>query len=148
LVTPVARRNLILPVRNLPTSEQLQSTRPAVRSPFAGILFGSPGQSCYGAKEAQLSGHLACESRTSSTIFLPHKTIVEKFLAFFRNRMFVTVVTGQSLSALPRVYFVKIYFNIIHSTNWRSLLRHCAASPKVAGSIRDWAIDVILPVAL
>ena len=62
--------------------------------------------------------------------------------------MFVTVVTGQSLSALPCVYFVKIYFSIIHSTNWRSLLRHCAASAKVAGSIRDWVIDVILPVAL
>jgi hypothetical protein len=93
LFTPVARRGFSLPVHNLPTSEQLQSTRLAVRSPFLGILFRSPGQSSYGAKEAQLSGHLTCESLTSFTIFLPHKTVVEKFLAFFGNRMFVTVVT-------------------------------------------------------
>ena len=31
---------------------------------------------------------------------------------------------------------------------WRSWLRHCATSQKVAGSIPDGVIDVILPVAL
>jgi len=94
LFTPVARRSFSLSVRNLPTSEELQSTRPAVRSPSEGILFGSPGQSSYGTKEAKLSGLLTCESLISFTIFLPHKTIVEKFVAFFGNLMFATVVTG------------------------------------------------------
>jgi hypothetical protein len=94
LFTPVSRQNFNLPVRHLPTSKQQQSTRPAVRSSFAGILFGSPGQRSYGAKEAQLSGHLTCESLTSFTIFRPKKKIAENILAHFVNRMFVTVFTG------------------------------------------------------
>jgi hypothetical protein len=50
LLTPVSKTEPQSSPPQLPTSEQLQSTRRAVTSSFAGILFGNPRQNVYGAK--------------------------------------------------------------------------------------------------
>jgi hypothetical protein len=56
-----------------------------------------------------------------------------------------------SLSGLSRSEFYLLRFNI-RGTRWRSLLRHCATSRKVADSIPDdsfeFFVDMILPAAL
>ena len=44
--------------------------------------------------------------------------------------------------------YVYTYVFIYVCMRWRSWLRHCATSRKVAGSIPDSVIDIILPAAL
>ena len=46
---------------------------------------------------------------------------------------------------------IRVIYKITRSqkgTRWRSWLTHCATSRKVAGSVPDCVIDIILPAAL
>jgi hypothetical protein len=43
---------------------------------------------------------------------------------------------------------IRLTFGFLLRYRWRSWLRHCALSRKVAGSIPDGVIDIPLPAAL
>ena len=44
--------------------------------------------------------------------------------------------------ALRFVQYIPLWYIILGATRWRSWLRHCATSRKVAGSIPDCAIEI------
>ena len=53
-----------------------------------------------------------------------------------------------SLGTSSALFLIFSYYNTASGTRWRSWLRHFATSRKVAGSIPNGVIDIILPAAL
>ena len=95
-----------------------------------------------------------CHTKTCVTprsrVFLQKLTtpqLLKKFPAFYGIQRSITVFTtarhlclswGQSLQSSPSRIIILRYNIILPPTlRWRSSLRHCARSPKFAGSIPD-----------
>ena len=69
-----------------------------------------------------------CRSNPKGTIF--NRT--RQYIAYADD----VLILGQSVTAIEEVEKKNLDF-IIFPTRWRSWLRHCATSRKVAGSIPD-----------
>ena len=56
--------------------------------------------------------------------------------------------SGNPMPAVASTVINWVPRTFLRGTQWRSWLRHCATSRKVAGSIPEGVIDMILPAAL